>query len=151
MRPSAVDLIDILHRTLPGVVAVPGGFLSESALAEVLGVDRRWLRGLRSAGISAPRSFGRGFLYSGDDARVCAVARRLIALGFTVAEIARFLAGPCDPATCPTDGRACSPRDCCEQLLAGHARRLTADIGELQRFQHGLTAPAATEGDPAAD
>jgi len=151
MRPSRTELIDLLHRVLPGVVALPGGYLSESALAEVLGVDRRWLRGVRAAGIAEPRGFGRGYLYSGDEARACAVARCLTGLGFRVAEVAGFLAGPCDPAACPGEAGACSPRHCCERLLAGRAGRLAADIDELRRFQRLLADARAGEGGSSAD
>ena len=142
MRPSKAELIDLLHRALPVTVAIPDGYLSESALAEVLGVDRRWLRALRTGGIAAPRGFGRGFLYSGDEARTCAVTLRLTRLGLGVAEFARFLRGPCETATCRAGERGCSAGDCCEVLLTGLADRLSGDIGELQRLQQLLDEPA---------
>lgn len=146
MRPSKAELIELLSRVLPDVPHVRDGFLSESALAEILAVDRRWLRELRTAGVVAPRRFGRGFVYANLDARICSVAARLAGLGLSTAAIVHFFEAPCDPVGCPRAVPACAPRDCCELLLRGHLSRLEADIDDLRRFRAALaadgTAPA---------
>lgn len=142
MRPSRAELVDLLASVLPEGPSIPTGFLSESALAELLRVDRRWIRMLRGAGTVSPRRFGRGFVYAAPEARVCAVAARLFHLGLSLDEIVGFFAAPCDPATCPPSSGRCSACDCCARLLATHLARLETDIADLHRLERALTGRA---------
>lgn len=138
MRPSKSELIELLSRVLVGVVVTPEGYLTEVALAGVLGADPRRLKAIRIAGIVSPRRLGRGFVYTGPEARACSVASCLIGLGVEIEEIAAFLERPCETVACRDGGVACAAHDCCTALLGTLAKRVESELGELRRFQNGL-------------
>lgn len=138
MRPSKSELIELLSRVLVGVVATPEGYLTEVALAGVLGADPRRLKAIRTAGIVSPRRLGRGFVYTGGEARACAVAACLTGLGVEIEEIAAFFERPCEIVSCRDAGAGCTSHDCCAAFLGALAKRVESELGELRRFQRGL-------------
>ncbi len=137
MRPIKSDLIALLARALAGVAPTPAGYLTEAALAAVLGLDPRRLRAFRQAGIVAPRRLGRGFVYTEDEARTCAVTVALTELGLPFARIAAFL----DDAPSADLGTAidATAHGRCDRLLRDLVEEVETEIRALRDFQSLLT------------
>ena len=148
MRPTKSDLIALLARVLPSVTPMPAGYLTEAALAGVLGLDPRRLRTFRRSEVVSPRRLGRGFVYTEAEARTCSVALALTELGLPLAAVAAFLEGG-DIGEAP--GGTVHER--CDRLLRGLAERVESEIEELRAFQNVLVwwiDESASEAGPAA-
>lgn len=138
MRPSKTERIALIGRVLADVAPTPEGFLSETGLADVLGVDPRRLRALRDAGIVAPKRIGRTYVYDRTQARTSSIAMALTRLELGLPEITGFLseAGSC-PA-CRDGERDCTAADCCMALLDGASRRVGRELDGRRRLVGSL-------------